>query len=139
MSQEALAKAMAEKGHKWHQSTVYKVLNDARKVALGEAVSIAEILEMPVARMAEGSTDIVEMSKIKILHSDLLDLRERLVRNVQAYETARYRLQGQIGDGSDPWTEGDQAVLALFAPDELKAMREATYDSAADIARQPPF
>ncbi|QAY70050.1 helix-turn-helix domain-containing protein [Xylanimonas protaetiae] len=43
-SQDWVAKAMQERGHKWHQTTVYKVLNGRRKVEVTEALDLADVL-----------------------------------------------------------------------------------------------
>jgi len=50
MSQDAIAAAMAERGHPWHQSTVYRVESGRQTVRFGEAADLAEILGTGVAR-----------------------------------------------------------------------------------------
>ncbi|ACZ29632.1 hypothetical protein Xcel_0593 [Xylanimonas cellulosilytica DSM 15894] len=43
-SQEWLAQAMRARGHQWHQTTVYKVINGRRKVEVTEALDLADAL-----------------------------------------------------------------------------------------------
>ncbi|GAB4095607.1 hypothetical protein GCM10028787_10820 [Brachybacterium horti] len=49
MSQAALAAAMAERGHKWSQATVWSVEQGRRPMRLTEAGDVADILEVRVA------------------------------------------------------------------------------------------
>ena len=52
MSQAALAAAMAERGHKWSQATVWSVETGKRPMRMSEAIDLAEILETPVDSFA---------------------------------------------------------------------------------------
>jgi transcriptional regulator with XRE-family HTH domain len=45
-SQQWLAEAMRSVGYDWHQSTVYKAENGSRKVTVGEAIAIADVLNV---------------------------------------------------------------------------------------------
>lgn len=51
LSQQAIADEMTRRGHRFHQSTIYKVLRGDRKVTLGEAIDLASIVGMPLSEM----------------------------------------------------------------------------------------
>ena len=57
MSQERLAEEMAARGWPWHQQTVTRVENGRRMVRLGEAKSVAEILEMSLDQLTWPTSD----------------------------------------------------------------------------------
>jgi len=50
-SQSELAQRMAERGHPFHQATVYKLEDGQRPTRLAEAVALAEVLEVPLAHL----------------------------------------------------------------------------------------
>ena len=52
MSQANLGAAMAERGHKWSQATVWAVESGKRPMRMAEAIDLAEILEIPVDSFA---------------------------------------------------------------------------------------
>jgi len=138
LSQESLAKQMTERGYRWQQATVYKIEKGERRMQLGEALAVAAILGVPVDRMAEGTGDIVALSKIKKALAELADLRQRLERNVQAYESTRRQLRSMT-DQSDPWSEVSTGVMAMLTDQERQEIEEAAAVEAETIARQPPF
>ncbi len=53
MSQAAVAAAMTERGHSWHQSTVARVETAAQSLRLREAVDLAAILQVPLSALSE--------------------------------------------------------------------------------------
>jgi transcriptional regulator with XRE-family HTH domain len=55
ISQDALAAAMTERGHKWYQSTVYRVESGKQTVRFGEAAALAAILGTAMDRFTWAS------------------------------------------------------------------------------------
>ena len=53
MSQAQLAEAMAEGGFHWYPQTVHRVETGTRKVSVGEAKAVAEILSTTVDRLTQ--------------------------------------------------------------------------------------
>jgi len=51
LTQTELAQRMEERGHRWHQATVYKVEDGRRPTRLAEAVALAEVLEVPLTHL----------------------------------------------------------------------------------------
>ncbi|MBU1250617.1 MAG: helix-turn-helix transcriptional regulator [Actinobacteria bacterium] len=51
LSQGALAELMQARGYKFHQATIYKVESGARRVSVGEAAALAEVLDVPLTSM----------------------------------------------------------------------------------------
>lgn len=138
MSQEELANEMTARGHSWHQSTVYKVLNGSRKVGLGEAAAAAAILGMPVDKMAEGTTDVVTMSRFKADYAKLLGQAKLLTELTASYNWTQHLLEKQLE--TDRLLARPSQALRLFPPDELAAMTADIQKSAVDVvADAPPF
>ena len=50
-SQTELAQRMQERGHPFHQATVYKLEDGRRPTRLAEAVALAEVLEVPLTHL----------------------------------------------------------------------------------------
>lgn len=80
LSQEALAAAMAARGYRWHQATVYKVESGERRIQLGEAVAVATILAVPLEPMAGGEPPAPLLATDE-LHA--LDLAAELMRTLR--------------------------------------------------------
>lgn len=57
VSQVALAQHMADRGHRWHQSTVFKVEAGRRAVRIGEAKDLAAILDTTVDSLSATGDD----------------------------------------------------------------------------------
>ena len=53
LTQEDLAKHMTMRGFDFHQQTIYKIEKGTRKVTVGEAVSLAEAVGVPVEALAD--------------------------------------------------------------------------------------
>lgn len=53
LSQDELASAMAERGHDFHQQTVYKIESGNRRVSIGEAISLADSVGAPLSLFME--------------------------------------------------------------------------------------
>ncbi|RFA14511.1 hypothetical protein B7R22_09835 [Subtercola boreus] len=49
--QTDIASQMTARGHRYHQATVYKVESGQRKIPLGEAVDLADIVQRPLAEL----------------------------------------------------------------------------------------
>ena len=50
-SQTELAERMQDRGHRWHQATVYKVEDGRRPTRLAEAVALADVLDVPLTNL----------------------------------------------------------------------------------------
>lgn len=48
LTQEAVTEAMVNRGFDFHQSTLYKIESGKRRVLVGEAVALAEVLGVPL-------------------------------------------------------------------------------------------
>ena len=108
LSQTALADAMREHGHPWHQSTVYRIESGRQPVSYWEAVDLAEILETSMDSFAwkpaeENAADhlYMEANRLRGCARDLMyaigallsarGLSEGTLRNTAKYDSARLR------------------------------------------------
>lgn len=64
MSQSALADAMKTAGHRWSQSTVYKVENSERKLTFVEGFTLARILEVDPVSLVEPRQVAAEVIRV---------------------------------------------------------------------------
>ena len=53
LTQDFVAQIMSEQGFKWHQATVYKVELGQRKVTVGEALALADMVGTPLDVLAD--------------------------------------------------------------------------------------
>lgn len=53
LSQEQVAEAMQVRGFDFHQATVYKIENGKRKVTVGEALALSDIVNVPLEVLTE--------------------------------------------------------------------------------------
>jgi transcriptional regulator with XRE-family HTH domain len=103
MSQAALAAMMTERGHPWHQSTVYRVETGKQAATFGEAVSLAEILRVPVDRFAASSPESDALDKVISTRVELGGSARYVSRFVHAILVARERAREALAA-----TEGAQ-------------------------------
>lgn len=59
MSQEDVAQAMAARGHRWRQTTLYKIEQANRNLLLTEASDLADVLGTTLNNLAGLATDEV--------------------------------------------------------------------------------
>ncbi|GAA4831709.1 hypothetical protein GCM10023221_04430 [Luteimicrobium xylanilyticum] len=111
MTQQELANEMAERGHKFHQATIYKILNGSRRVTLSEAIDIAHIcgttieeMVMPTSEAGRELTLAVHAARELEREAYQLSLREievskRVVRAREAFENESPDSRGVVPAG----------------------------------------
>lgn len=60
ITQAQLAEEMKYRGFDFHQQTVYKIESGKRKVTVGEALALAELVEVPIEVLAARSEDSLQ-------------------------------------------------------------------------------
>lgn len=60
-SQEWLAEQMSARGFKFHQATVHKIESKDRRVSIGEAVTLSEVLGVALERLMKRQPDAAEV------------------------------------------------------------------------------
>lgn len=78
ITQAALAAAMKERGHSWHQATVWSVEKGDRAIRLGEAVSLSEILGVPLPDISDSERRAEIADEIQRLSQQLKRLAAEL-------------------------------------------------------------
>ena len=82
LSQAALAAAMRERGHPWHQQTVVRAENAARVLPFSEAHDLAEILETTLDRLAEPSGEAQAVESLDAAGWSVVVAHEVIARGV---------------------------------------------------------
>ncbi|MGE0219663.1 helix-turn-helix domain-containing protein [Mycolicibacterium sp.] len=84
LAQAALADAMAKRGFRWHQATVYKIENGERQVQLSEALAVADILGVPLTALIHAPLSSEELARrvkaVEYLLSQTTELTRQLAR-----------------------------------------------------------
>lgn len=88
LSQDQLAQRMAARGHDFRQQTIYKIETGNRRVTWGEAISLADSLEMTIADLSAPGTS----GSLGVLFERVDVLREGLEQAARTYMRAQWRL-----------------------------------------------
>lgn len=64
MNQDDVAREMAARGWKWHQSTVYKVEHGTRRTEAFEVADLAEILGVPMGHLFRPPAEVNEAAMV---------------------------------------------------------------------------
>ena len=89
MSQDDLAREMAERGWQYYQSTVYKIEKGERKVDFWEATDLAEILKTSVDRFRWTSAEANETAMVRSAAANLRGRWREAGHAVASYLAAR--------------------------------------------------
>jgi transcriptional regulator with XRE-family HTH domain len=126
LSQDDLAREMADRGWQYYQSTVYKIEHGERKVSFGEAVDLAAILKVTLDRFtwtgAEANESGMADRTFGLLHQAFEEAVTAAARLAGARAGAEYTLT-VLKDSKYPRTRKTCEALAA----ELDA---ATIDAA---------
>lgn len=118
MSQSEVAELMTEAGHKWTQSTVYKVESGNRKLTFTEGMELSRILQMsPYDLLSEDHSSVA------------------VQRVLDSLRTTWYRLDGVVKtvDGAREWLEEQSDSLSENERQHLeRALRLITERLADD-------
>lgn len=121
LSQEALAAAMAGRGYRWHQATVYKVESGERRIQLGEATAVAAVLGVPLDKMIEPTEDVVAVSEIRKTWNEFVTSGERLEKVLEAHDAIRRELERLFTTAA----QSGAGALDLLSPEERRRMEKA--------------
>lgn len=80
MSQQAVATAMRQQGHKWSQATVWSVEKGERPLRLSEAVALADVIGVTLHDIAGVDTDAAALfSENNEMRKQIRQIREVLL------------------------------------------------------------
>jgi transcriptional regulator with XRE-family HTH domain len=149
ISQKAVAEAMTEKGHPWHQSTVYRVESGKQAVSFGEATDLAAILGTAIDRFTWTSHEAISTeyvtSRARKVRQSARSAADAIVVLLAALTVAEQAL-AQTADSSYPRVQ--EARRQLAAQIELndvdgavaegkRRFREEAGDDGADPQGEP--
>lgn len=97
IGRKQFAERMQEHGHKWHESVVPKVENQTRALKLGEAIAVADILNMSVEQLATQNLDPRTaamarlLGRLEAVHAQLCDVVPEYTMAQVAFEKLQER------------------------------------------------
>ncbi|MEU0575239.1 helix-turn-helix domain-containing protein [Dermacoccus nishinomiyaensis] len=127
-SQQWLAGAMKERGHRWSQSTVWSVEKGDRPMRLTEALDVAEVLEASLASLTLEAGLGGWTGKMVTLVEGLQTARRHLQEAAESYDLARWKLARHLDAASDEarfvvGEEGISSYRAMADKDAIEAVR----------------
>lgn len=129
MSQQNLANAMRERGHKWSQGTVWKVEQGERPLRYTEALDLGEILGIDSRRLVDGSLAVKAERHYRRFHSQARSAVLKIEEGVRELLQAQAAL-------------GEQGDIGKLHPETTAAIQEVTPEAALswalDVARGIP-
>jgi len=107
LSQGALAQEMVSRGHKFHQTTINKIETDDRRVSVGEATDLADILNVPLSVMTfpDPRSPAVAIHEMRSAAEALQEKDRRIVSLLEGAIQDQERLKAAV-DQVDALFEG---------------------------------
>lgn len=135
LSQEAVAEKMQERGHSFHQATVYKIESGTRRVTVSEANALAQILKNDLRRMLETPPHLVDIWYLRNLMSEFESATSDLYKALDGYRSARQEILVEIEDRPERFkrASGTRSLRDY----EQRALRSAT--AIIEEAEQPRY
>ncbi|MGV8883447.1 MAG: helix-turn-helix domain-containing protein [Rhodoglobus sp.] len=121
-SQEHVATAMSERGYSFHVTTIGKIERGDRKVTVGEAVTLADVLGVSLDTLLVGGQE-----GLQVAYAAHSAERRQFDRQVQEYTLALLRV-ATAADNATVIREVDQAWLDSELQNQSPA--QSTIDSA---------
>lgn len=101
MSQEALAERMQERGHPFHQATIYKIENKSRRVQLHEALDLANVLDTGIYMLVQSPKRFEFINRLFSNSQKFTESIRELKRAVDNYYQARLFVEMEL-EAYDP-------------------------------------
>ena len=128
MSQAALANAMKERGHRWHQQTVGRVEAGTQEVSFREAVDLAAVLRVSTDRFTWAGP---EANEVAMIDSTVATLRAAWRET--AYAHARLRAARGSAGGVLERSRASKYERARLAAEDIAAeLGACTLETALD-------
>lgn len=147
VSQDDLATQMAQRGFDFHQTTIAKIERGARRVTVGEAAELADIVGIPLAAVLERDPASVSARRVEIetktrqVLVDLIALEDR-ARDARGHLDELLNLavdfDGIAGDNLAEW-RGERMTAGAFLHDlfDLGDDLDSLNSSWEQFARSP--
>ena len=131
LSQSELAERLNERGEKFHQQTILKVENGTRPLKFTEAITVCDILQVPVDAFVSQKHAVAAASQGTTLMRRTNNAYEALTAAAGAVQEARVELAEWLADAPDVLLQGmEQPARAILAVDPVALVSE-TIDNAA--------
>lgn len=149
LSQADLAKRMSALGFRWHQATVYKVENGDRPVKLGEALALAEMLQVPLRELTAPPERFHAERRTKDVILQLVSDMDAIARAASDYHANAPKLRDWLAQNRDAISnavlEQARQTLSIDLADLLEVGRRRaeqretfiqSHPSAGDISHE---
>jgi len=77
---------MQARGHRFHQATIYKVESGTRRVSVGEAAALAEVLDVPLTSMLIAKDPTGEVERALHLVQGVIESHQELREGIAGLE-----------------------------------------------------
>lgn len=134
MSQGQLAEAMARKGFKWHQATVYKVEHAARQVSISEAEALSSIFGVGIDLLVTGGKDAAGALEITHLYQETVEARSLVITHTALWRSKQRELARVLGI-EDIWGRSTQTATDTPSPTDAhqESLIAAATESITDV------
>ncbi|WP_129359767.1 helix-turn-helix transcriptional regulator [Rothia uropygioeca] len=131
-SQEALAKKMYDAGWTdFHQATISRIEKGKRPVRLGEARTLARILESSVGAMLAPSTDMQLLETFNRVGQEAVDTMNDAVESMMEFLQYQWALEFQL-------TQVETVDLEGSVPEDQVDSFQAMINKGRDLVRLDP-
>ena len=133
ISQSALADAMNERGHTWHQQTVGRIEAGRQSARIGEAEDIAVILKTTVDRLIWTTQEASAGMLLDMTIARAENGFEQITSGTAELLWAQFQLEASVSDAERAGCYGSERVRTIVA--EAKTVLELTPEAAVESGR----
>ena len=142
LTQEALNTEMVKRGFEFHPTTIYRIEKGRRRVLIGEAVALAEALQVPLDRLTSPGADSESavLFQLKQLARTQLEDISRALAYLETVAVTPPMLETLLSKLQDPGKVHDFAGIEATAQEFYKPLTESNVKPAIEaldsIAKQ---
>jgi transcriptional regulator with XRE-family HTH domain len=111
LTQDEVARHLVMRGYDFVQQTVYRIEKGQRKVTVGEASALAELVELPIENLTNRSPDSAESlnRELERLGNDYMEQILNLLEGARGAEFTRLHYKATLND----YAQAGDAVAAI--------------------------
>lgn len=138
-SQEQVAEEMQKRGFDFHQATVYKIETGKRKVTIGEALALAEIVRVPIEVLSEDPESVpaktFATTKAAQRVYELMSELDRVAREGRLSQHLLHDMAQETDKASGD--TGERSLVEHFRPIYLYRIFRDVDDALNDVMSNP--
>lgn len=142
LTQEALNNEMVKRGFEFHPTTIYRIEKGRRRVLIGEAVTLAEVLDVPLDQLTSPGEDSERaiLFQVKQIAREHLEDISRAIAYLETAKANPSIIETFISKLEDPEKVHDFAGVKTTAKEFYKPITESSVNPALesldDIAKK---